>query len=191
MSKISSSSTDIAIMVKSDVYSSPIVFSQLDLRVGKIIEVKAHPNSERHYVEKVDIGKGEELEMVLEHQPYFAEEELLDRKVVVLCNLKMVKVVRMRSTGSILLVASDKGKKVELLDPSPEAEVGERVYASGEELQEPVTPIQMKKNKVWETVCKNIKTNNKCEVMYLDRFPVRSRSGPVRVESLKKMLITK
>ncbi|KAI9988905.1 hypothetical protein PInf_022587 [Phytophthora infestans] len=148
-------------MVKSDVYSSPIVFSQLDLRV------KAHPNSERHYIETVDIGKGEELEMVMEHQPYFAEEELVDRKVVV---------VRTRSTGAILLVANDKGK-VELLDPSPEAEIGERVYASGEELQDPVTPIQMKKNK--------------CEITYLDRYPVRSRAGPVRVESLKKVFVTK
>ncbi|KAI9914728.1 hypothetical protein PsorP6_007274 [Peronosclerospora sorghi] len=177
-------------MVKSDVYSSPIVFSQLDLRVGKITEVKAHPNSERHYIEKVDIGKGEELEMVMEHQPYFAEEELLDRKVVVLCNLKMVKVARTRSTGSILFVSDEKGK-YELLEPSPEAEVGERVYASGEELHEPVTPIQMKKNKVWETLCKNIKTNNKCEVLYLDRYPVRSRAGLVRAESLKKTLVSK
>ncbi|RLN93560.1 hypothetical protein BBJ28_00001719 [Nothophytophthora sp. Chile5] len=177
-------------MVKSDVYSSPIVFSQLDLRVGKVIEVSAHPNSERHYVEKVDIGKGEELVMVMEHQPYFSEEELLDRKVVVLCNLKMVKVVRTRSTGMLLLVSNDKGT-VELLEPSPEAEIGERVYASGEELVDPVTPIQMKKNKVWDTVHKGIKTNNKCEVMYMDRFPVRSRAGPVRVESLKKTAICK
>lgn len=177
-------------MVKSDVYSSPIVFSQMDLRVGKIIEVKPHPNSERHYLEKVDIGKGEELDMVMEHTPFFSEEELLDRKVVVLCNLKMVKVVRTRSTGMILLMANDKGT-VELLDPSPEAEVGERVYASGEEVQEPVTPIQMKKNKVWDTLYKDIKTNNKCEVMYQDRYPVRSRAGPVRVESLKKTVVCK
>ncbi|CAI5715189.1 unnamed protein product [Hyaloperonospora brassicae] len=177
-------------MVKSDVYSSPIVFSQLDLRVGKIVDVKAHPNSERHYVEQVDIGKGERLEMVAEHQPHFAEEELLDRKVVVLCNVKMVKVVRLRSTGRILQVTDDKGK-VELLCPSPEAEVGERVYASGEELQEPVTAIQMKKNKVWETLCKDMKTTNKCEVMYRDRYVVRSRAGPVYVESLKKVPVTK
>ncbi|POM70478.1 Hypothetical protein PHPALM_13070, partial [Phytophthora palmivora] len=69
--------------------------------------------------------------------------------------------------------------------------IGERVYASGEEVQEPVTPIQMKKNKVWETLSKDIKTNNKCEVMYMDRYPVRSRAGPVRVESLKKVPVTK
>lgn len=173
-------------MVKSDVYSSPIVFGQLDLRVGLITEVTAHSTSERHYVEKVDIGKGETLEMVMEHQPYFSEEELLNRKVVVLCNLKTVKVVRSKSTGMILAVANTKGQ-VELLDPAPEAEVGERVYASGEELVDPVTPIQMKKNKVWETVNKGIMTNKKLEVMYLDRFIVRSRAGPVKVESLQKV----
>lgn len=177
-------------MGKSDVYTSPIVFSQLDLRVGKITDVKAHPNSERHYIEKVAIGKGEELEMVMEHQPYFAEEELIDRKVVVLCNLKTVKVARLHSTGTILLATNEKGK-IELLEPSPEAEVGERVYASGEEVQDPVTAIQMKKNKVWETLSKDIKTNNKCEVMYMDRYPVRSRAGTVHVESLKKVLVAK
>lgn len=172
-------------MVKSDVYSSPIVFTQLDLRVGLITEVTPHSTSERHYVEKVDIGKGETLEMVMEHQPYFSEEELLNRKVVVLCNLKTVKVVRAKSTGMILAATNAKGQ-VELLDPSPEAEVGERVYASGEEQVDPVTPIQMKKNKVWETVNKGIMTSKKLEVMYQDRFIVRSRAGPVHVESLQK-----
>lgn len=67
-----------------------------------------------------------------------------------------------------------------------EKEIGERVYAVGEEMQDPVTPIQMKKNKVWETLNKEIATNNKLEVMFKDRFLVRSKAGPVRVESLKK-----
>lgn len=173
-------------MVKSDVYSSPIVFSQLDLRVGLVTEVSAHSTSERHYVETVDIGKGETLEMVMEHQPYFSEEELLNRKVVVLCNVKTVKVVRTKSTGLILAAFNESKGQVELLDPSPEAEIGERVYASGEELQDPVTPIQMKKNKVWETVNKGIATNKKKEVMYQDRWIIRSRAGPVHVESLQK-----
>lgn len=172
-------------MVKSDVYSSPIVFAQADVRVGKVLEAVAHSTSERHYIEKVDIGKGEVLEMVMEHQPYFSEEEVVGRLVVVLCNLKQVKIAKTKSQGIILSVANAKGQ-VELLEPSPEAEVGERVYASGEELCEPVTAIQMKKNKVWETLSKEIKTNNKCEVMFKDRYVVRSKAGPVHVESLKK-----
>lgn len=158
--------------------------------MGKITDVTPHPHSERHYIEKVDIGKGKELEMAMEHRPFLAEEELIGRKVVVLCNLKMVKVARMGSTGAILIVSNDKGK-IELLEPCPEAEIGERVYASGEDVHDPVTAIQMKKNKVWETLCKEITTNNKCEVMYLNRYLVRSRAGPVRVESLTKAVVTK
>ncbi|GLE05755.1 hypothetical protein PINS_up014803 [Pythium insidiosum] len=172
-------------MVKSDVYSSPIVFGQLDLRVGKVIEVSAHPSSEKHYIEKVEVGKDEVLEMVMEHQPYFSEEELLNRKVVVLCNQKEVKVARTKSKGLILLFKNDKGT-VELLEPAAEAEIGERVYASGEELCDPVTPIQMKKNKVWETIKKDIMTNKKLEVMYKERFIVRSKAGPCHVESVAK-----
>ncbi|TYZ67748.1 hypothetical protein PybrP1_012991 [[Pythium] brassicae (nom. inval.)] len=172
-------------MVKSDVYSSPIVFAQADVRVGKVLEAVAHSTSERHYIEKVDIGKGEVLEMVMEHQPYFSEEEVVGRLVVVLCNLKQLKVAKTKSQGIILAVTNPKGQ-MELLEPSPEAEVGERVYASGEELCEPVTAIQMKKNKVWETLSKEIKTNNKMEVMFKDRYVVRSKAGPLHVESLKK-----
>lgn len=173
-------------MVKSDVYSSPIVFAQADLRVGKVLEAVAHATSERHYIEKVDIGKGEVLEMVMEHQPYFSEEEVIGKLVVVLCNLKPLKVAKAKSQGVILGVTNAKGQ-FELLEPSPEAEVGERVYASGEELCEPVTAIQMKKNKVWETLSKEVKTTNKCEVMFKDRYVVRSKAGPIHVESLKKV----
>lgn len=172
-------------MVKSDVYSSPIVFAQADVRVGKVLEAVAHPTSEKHYIEKVDIGKGEELEMVMEHQPYMSEEEVIGRLVIVLCNLKPLKVAKHKSQGAILAVMNAKGQ-YELLEPSPDAEVGERVYAVGEELCQPVTAIQMKKNKVWETLTKELKTTNKCELMFKDRYLIRSRAGPLRVESLKK-----
>jgi methionine--tRNA ligase beta chain len=172
-------------MVKSDVYSSPIVFAQLDLRVGQVIEVTAHPNSEKHYIEKVEVGKDEVLEMVMEHQPYFSEEEILHRKVIVLCNLKEVKVARHKSKGMILAFKSDKGT-VELMEPAPEAEVGERVYAVGEELQDPVTPIQMKKNKVWEAINKEIKTTRKLEIEYKGRHLIRSKAGPCHIESVQK-----
>jgi len=103
----------------------------------------------------------------------------------VLCNLKVVKVAKVKSQGMILAASNGKDK-YEFLEPNDDAEVGERIYASGEELVEPVTAIQMKKNKVWETVCKDIKTNNKMEVVFKDRYPVRSRTGSVHVESLKK-----
>lgn len=175
-------------MVKSDVYSSPIVFAQMDLRVGRVIEVAAHSTSERHYIEKVEVGKDEVLEMVAEHQPYMSEEELLNKKVVVLCNLKEVKVARTKSKGMILCFLGPKGT-LELMEPHPDAEIGERVYASGEELTDPVTPIQMKKNKVWETLKKDIATNKKLEIMYKDRFIVRSRAGPCHVESLQKVAV--
>lgn len=54
------------------------LFSNLDVRVGKVVEVKQHPTFEKHYTDKVQVGPEEILEIVFEHQPYFTEEEVLD-----------------------------------------------------------------------------------------------------------------
>jgi hypothetical protein len=39
---------------------------------------------------------------------------------------------------------------------------------------------------VWETLNKEIATNKKLEVMYKERFLIRSKSGPCQVESVQK-----
>ncbi|DAZ96628.1 TPA: hypothetical protein N0F65_005807 [Lagenidium giganteum] len=164
---------------------APPLFSTLDLRVGRITEVTPHPTAERMYIEKVDIGNDQSLELVAEHQPFFSNEELLDRKVVVLCNLKSVKVNKVKSQGQILTVVNEKGQQ-ELVDPVEDAEVGERVIADGEEVVEPVTAIQLKKLKTWENLSKEIKTNNKLEVLYKEFYPLSTKGGKCTVESMKK-----
>ena len=36
------------------------MFNKCDLRVGKIVECTKHPESDKLYVEKIDIGEGED-----------------------------------------------------------------------------------------------------------------------------------
>lgn len=70
----------------------PIDVGRLDLRVGKIIEVQKHPDADSLYVSKISCGEDKPRTVcsgLVKHVPI---EELKDRYVVVLCNLKPAKV---------------------------------------------------------------------------------------------------
>jgi tRNA-binding EMAP/Myf-like protein len=172
-------------MGKHEVASSNLMLSNLDLRVGRIAKVTPHPNNEKYYVEEVEIGNGEVLEISSELQPYFSDEELIGRKCVVLCNIRPVKVSKVKSQGEILYVKNNQDQ-VELIKPPEESKVGDRVYADGETVMDPMTPIQLKKQKCWEHLRKELKTNFKAQLVYKDRMTVRTRDGPCTVESIKK-----
>lgn len=62
-------------------------FAKLDLRVGKIIEVNDHPNADRLYVVKVDLGD-EVRQLVAGLKKYYKPEELLGHYVVIIANLE-------------------------------------------------------------------------------------------------------
>jgi len=50
-------------------------FKKLDLRIGKVLSVEEHPNADKLYVLKVDIG-GETRQCVAGLKPYLKPEEL-------------------------------------------------------------------------------------------------------------------
>ncbi|CAI8005684.1 Tyrosine--tRNA ligase, cytoplasmic [Geodia barretti] len=68
----------------------PVDISRLDLRVGVVISAEKHPDPSVSslYVEKVDIGEKEPRTVVSGLAKHLTLEELRDRKVVLLCNLK-------------------------------------------------------------------------------------------------------
>ena len=73
-------------------------FKQLDIRTAKIVSVEEHPNADRLYVLKVDIG-GEERTSVAGIRPWYKPEELVGRNIVFLTNLEPAKVVRTCRSG--------------------------------------------------------------------------------------------
>ncbi|WP_297074214.1 methionine--tRNA ligase [Thermococcus sp.] len=99
-------------------------FAKLDLRVGKIIEVKDHPNADRLYVVKVDIGD-EVRTLVAGLKKYYKPEELLNKTVVIIANLEPKKLRGVESQG--MLLAADDGKNVALLMPDKEVKLGARI----------------------------------------------------------------
>jgi methionyl-tRNA synthetase len=92
-------------------------FGRLELKVGKITSVKNHPESDQLYHLSVDLGEGCTRSIVAGLVKYYSDEELLDRNVIVLANLKSAKLRGIESQGMVLVC--QKKKKLELLDGSP------------------------------------------------------------------------
>jgi methionyl-tRNA synthetase len=100
-------------------------FESLNLVVGKIIDIEEHPDSDKMYVEKIDIGEEEPLQIVSGLKPYYSLEELKDKNVVVLKNLRPAKLRGIKSYGMILVSEDEENDKVGIL--MPKAEVGENL----------------------------------------------------------------
>ncbi|KAJ8972278.1 hypothetical protein NQ314_000236 [Rhamnusium bicolor] len=85
-----------------------IVPSRLDIRIGKIIEVSHHPDAESLYVEKIDLGEEKPRTIVSGLVNFIPIEEMQNRMVVVLCNLKPAKMRGVESQGMVLCASIDR-----------------------------------------------------------------------------------
>ena len=95
-------------------------FQRLDLRVGLITEAEPIPGSKKLLKLIVDIG--EERTIVAGLATDYQVDELRNKQVIVLANLKPVKLMGVESQGMIL-AAEDEGK-VYLLAPDKESKPG-------------------------------------------------------------------
>lgn len=93
----------------------------LNLKVGQVIEVKKHPESSKLLIFKVDIGEEDPRQILSGIQKYYTEEELKNKKIIVLSNLKKAKLAGEISDGMILAVEGE-NDKVKLL--TSDLEVG-------------------------------------------------------------------
>lgn len=86
-------------------------FSKVELKVGTIIECEKHPKADRLLVEKIDMG--EEIRQVVSGiANTYKPEELIGKQVIVVTNLKPVKLRGVDSNGMILCVSSEKGLSI-------------------------------------------------------------------------------
>lgn len=70
----------------------PVDIGRLDLRIGKVEDVQRHPDADALYVLKINCGEAQPRTVCSGLVKYIPIEELRDRSVLVLCNLKPVKV---------------------------------------------------------------------------------------------------
>jgi len=107
-------------------------WAKVEMKVGKIIEISLHPDAERLYVEKIDLGGGEIRTIVSGLVSYYQPEELLGKQVLVASNLKPATLRGVLSEGMVLAV--QKRKKLEVLF-LPEAPLGALATLQGEDPQ--------------------------------------------------------
>lgn len=126
----------------------PTPFDLLDVRVGTILEAWEHPDSEKLWCEKIDVGEPEPREIASGLRQYYATaDELAGRKVLVVCNLKPAKLGGFPSNGMVLCASNEDRSTVAFVEPPDAAAVGERVLREGFGPVDPATSNQMKKKK--------------------------------------------
>ena len=77
------------------------------LKVSRIVDVQRHPGGDKLYILKLDAGEGERRQIVSSIVPYYKEEELMGRNIILVSNLKPANFRGVKSNG-MLLAASEK-----------------------------------------------------------------------------------
>lgn len=124
--------------------------SQLDIRVGKIVKVWKHPESEKLYCEHVDIGEEQPREIASGLQKFVPIERMENAHVIVLCNLKSKKLAGFPSHGMVMCAETPDKSAVELLVPPEGSKPGDLVTIKGFE-RKPADVLNPKK-KILESV---------------------------------------
>eukprot|EP00257_Ricinus_communis_P025502 XP_025012916.1 probable methionine--tRNA ligase [Ricinus communis] len=158
-----------------------ISISRLDIRVGLIKKAQKHPDADSLYVEEIDLGV-ETRTVVSGLVKYIPLEEMQNRKVCVLCNLKPATMRGIKSQAMVLAASNSDHTKVELVDPPESAVVGERVTFPGFEGES--DGVLNPKKKVWETLQVDFQTNTDLVACYKD-IPFTTSAGVCKVASIQ------
>jgi len=154
----------------------PTDVSRLDLRIGRILEVSRHPNADSLYVVKIDCGdtRGGPRTVISGLVGHVPMEEMMNRNVVVLCNLKPIRMRGILSRAMVMCASSP--DKVEMLGTPEGVKPGDRIVFD-KYPGEPDEELNPKK-KIWEKVAPDIKTNDDGVAMYKDcEFKVSGCDG--------------
>lgn len=89
---------------------------KVELKVGQIKEVEKVAKAKKLYKLQVDVGEKELRTIVSGLVPYYTEEELTGKQVVVVTNLKPAKLCGIESNGMLLAAGDDDVVKLLVLD---------------------------------------------------------------------------
>jgi len=77
-------------------------FVKLDIRVGLITQCEKVPKSKNLFKLMINCGEKEKRQIITGISQFYSPEELVNRKVVVLVNLKPKRIMGLESQGMIL-----------------------------------------------------------------------------------------
>ena len=99
-------------------------WQKLDLRVGTIIRAEEHPNADKLYMIKVDLGD-EKKNVVAGLRQAYTKDELIGKKVIVFCNLEPAVFRGVKSDGMVLAAVDN--DNISLLTPDEDVSNGAKV----------------------------------------------------------------
>ncbi|XP_072552360.1 aminoacyl tRNA synthase complex-interacting multifunctional protein 1 [Salminus brasiliensis] len=146
--------------------------SRLDLRIGRILTVRKHPDSESLYIQEVDLGESAPRTVVSGLANHMLPEQLQDSLAVLLCNVKPVKVRGVQSQARLVCAVNQ--DKIEPLDPPTGAQPGDRVTFQNYpgEAERELNP----KRRIWERLLPDLCTDGKGVANYKGvAFEVRGK----------------
>jgi methionyl-tRNA synthetase len=101
-------------------------FQKVEMKTGRVLQVDVHPNADKLFVVKVDLGAGETRTLVAGLRAFYAPEALVGKTVIVVANLQPRPLRGVDSQGMILAVHDGDRVKVLTVDGG-EATPGVRV----------------------------------------------------------------
>lgn len=168
--------------------SDSIDFSKLDVRVGVITKAWEHPEADKLYCEEIDLGEDSGPRQIASGlRAHFATaDELVGKRVLVLCNLKARKLVGFESHGMVLCASrstsndDDDGAPMEvrLVEPPDDAPIGARIAVAGYP-GEPATENQILKKKMLDVIFPDLQTNGNGVATYKG-IPLSSGGVPCK-----------
>lgn len=164
--------------------AGPPVPSMIDLRVGHIVEVKKHPDADSLYVEQIDFGEETGPRTVVSGLVnYVPIEQMQDKWLVGVCNLKPANMRGVKSFAMVLCATSKDGKEagIEIIQPPPNSKPGDRVYFEGPNYEDkaPLSQLNPKK-KIFETIQPSLTTLETREAAWVD--PVTKTAHRIRTK---------
>lgn len=159
--------------------------SALDIRVGLVQKVWKHPNADALLVEEIDLGESGVRQVVSGLAKYVKEEEMLNRRIVMIANVKPGKLRDVLSAGLVLCASNSDHNAVEPLMPPDAAAVGERVTFAGHDGQ-PEEVLNPKKKQL-EKILPDLLTDDNGVATYKG-IPFMTSAGPCK-STLTKAVI--
>ncbi|KAI4306962.1 hypothetical protein L6164_030197 [Bauhinia variegata] len=149
--------------------------SLLNIQVGLIRKAWKHPSADSLLVEEIDTGEAKVRQVVSGLAKFCSPDELTNRRVVLITNVKPGKLRDVMSEGLVLCASNEDHTKVEPLLPPEGAKIGERVSFSGID-GKPEDVLNPKKKQL-EKITPNLFTDDK-GVATFKGIPFMTSGGP-------------
>lgn len=150
--------------------------SWADIRVGRILDAKPHPDSDKLYIETIDLGEAAPRQVLSGLAQHMALDAVKGAHVVCICNLKARKIAGIESQAMVLCASDASKSSLSFVTPPADSQPGELVRWEGFP-GEPEAVKKMDKKKAWEEIQPLLGTDAKNVCVYKG-VPFMLNGGP-------------